>query len=97
MQASLTINENWYLTASATYLPLKTNATASSVAANGQTVLSNKTHITANPWVTLSESDTGSSQTWKARFPVVASVPIPAGPCGHGLESHCPILTTAMR
>jgi outer membrane protein len=32
-----------------TYLFLKTNATVSSVAANGQTVLSNKTRITADP------------------------------------------------
>lgn len=38
-----------YATASVTYLFLKTNATVSSVAANGQTVLSSKTRITADP------------------------------------------------
>ena len=47
--ASYNFSKNWYATASVTYLPLKTNATVSSVAANGQTVLSNKTHITADP------------------------------------------------
>lgn len=51
--ASYNISKNWYATASLTYLPLKTEATISSVAANGQTVLSNKTHITANPWITF--------------------------------------------
>jgi outer membrane protein len=47
--ASYNISKNWYATASVTYLFLKTNATVSSVAANGQTVLSNKTRITADP------------------------------------------------
>jgi outer membrane protein len=47
--ASYNISKNWYATASVTYLSLKTNATVSSVAANGQTVLSSKTHITADP------------------------------------------------
>jgi outer membrane protein len=47
--ASYNISKNWYATASVTYLPLKTNATVSSVAANGQTVLANKTRITADP------------------------------------------------
>jgi outer membrane protein len=50
---SYNFSKNWYLTASATYLPLKTNATVSSVAANGQTVLSNTTHIKANPWISF--------------------------------------------
>jgi outer membrane protein len=49
--ASYNFSKNWYATASVTYLPLQTNATISAVAANGQTVLSNKTHITANPWI----------------------------------------------
>jgi len=49
--ASYNISKNWYATASMTYLPLKTNATIDSVAANGQTVLSNKTRITADPWI----------------------------------------------
>ena len=47
--ASYNISKNWYATASVTYLSLKTNATVNAVAANGQTVLSNKTHITADP------------------------------------------------
>ncbi|RKF35876.1 OmpW family protein [Paraburkholderia fungorum] len=47
--ASYNISKNWYATASVTYLFLKTNATVNSVAANGQTVLSNKTRITADP------------------------------------------------
>lgn len=47
--ASYNISKNWYATASVTYLFLKTNATVSAVAANGQTVLSNKTRITADP------------------------------------------------
>jgi outer membrane protein len=51
--ASYNITKNWYATASVTYLPLKTNATVSAVAANGQTVLTNKTRITANPWITF--------------------------------------------
>ncbi|HEY1998701.1 OmpW/AlkL family protein [Paraburkholderia sp.] len=51
--ASYNFSKNWYVTASATYLPLKTDATVSAVAANGQTVLSSKTHITANPWITF--------------------------------------------
>jgi outer membrane protein len=34
---------------SVTYLSLKTNATVNAGAANGQTVLSNKTRITADP------------------------------------------------
>ncbi len=50
---SYNISKSWYATASLTYLPLKTNATVSAVAANGQTVLTNKTHITANPWITF--------------------------------------------
>jgi outer membrane protein len=50
---SYNLSRNWYVTASATYLRLKTDATVSSVAANGQTVLSNKTHITANPWISF--------------------------------------------
>ncbi|MGF6659828.1 outer membrane protein [Paraburkholderia atlantica] len=49
--ASYNIGKNWYATASVTYLPMKTNATVSSVAANGRTVLSNTTRITANPWI----------------------------------------------
>jgi outer membrane protein len=32
-------------------MPLKTNATITAVAANGQTVLTNRTRITANPWI----------------------------------------------
>jgi outer membrane protein len=47
--AAYNISKNWYATASVTYLFLKTNATVSAVAANGQTVLSNKTRITADP------------------------------------------------
>jgi outer membrane protein len=47
--ASYNISKNWYATTSVTYLFLKTNATINSVAANGQTVLSNKTRITADP------------------------------------------------
>jgi outer membrane protein len=50
---SYNISKSWYATASLTYLPLKTNATVSAVAANGQAVLTNKTHITANPWITF--------------------------------------------
>ncbi|MFM0504820.1 OmpW/AlkL family protein [Paraburkholderia caffeinilytica] len=49
--ASYNFSKNWYATASMTYLPLKTNATVNAVAANGETVLSNKTHIVANPWI----------------------------------------------
>lgn len=49
--ASYNISKNWYANASVTYLPLKTNATVSAIAANGQSVLTNKTHITANPWI----------------------------------------------
>jgi outer membrane protein len=45
------VSRNWYATASVTYLPLKTNATVSAVAANGQTVLSNRTRITGDPWI----------------------------------------------
>jgi outer membrane protein len=48
---SYNIDKNWYATASATYLSLKTTATVSAVAANGQTVLTNKTRITADPWI----------------------------------------------
>jgi outer membrane protein len=51
--ASYNISKNWYATASVTYLPLKTNASVSAVAANGQSVLTNRTHITANPWITF--------------------------------------------
>ncbi|MFL9965860.1 OmpW family protein [Paraburkholderia sediminicola] len=51
--ASYNISKNWYATASVTYLPLKTNATVSAIAANGQPVLTNKTHIAANPWITF--------------------------------------------
>jgi outer membrane protein W len=47
--ASYNIRKNWYATGSVTYLSLKTNAMASSVAANGQTVLSTKTRVTADP------------------------------------------------
>ncbi|HEX7907624.1 MAG TPA: OmpW family outer membrane protein [Paraburkholderia sp.] len=50
---SYNITRNWYATASVTYLPLKTNATVNAIAANGQTVLTNRTHITANPWITF--------------------------------------------
>jgi outer membrane protein len=50
---SYNIGKSWYATASVTYLPLKTNATVSAIAANGQAVLTNKTHITANPWITF--------------------------------------------
>lgn len=49
--ASYNISKNWYATASVTYLSLKTNATIAAVAANGQPVLTNRTHITANPWI----------------------------------------------
>jgi outer membrane protein len=51
--ASYNISKNWYATASVTYLPLKTNATVSAIAANGQPVLTNRTHISANPWITF--------------------------------------------
>ena len=51
--ASYNFSKNWYATARVTYLPLKTNATVSSVAANGQTVLSNTTHIKADPWISF--------------------------------------------
>jgi outer membrane protein len=50
---SYNITKNLYATASVTYLSLKTNATVSSVAANGQTVLANRTHITADPVITF--------------------------------------------
>ncbi|CAM2184718.1 outer membrane protein [Paraburkholderia sacchari] len=49
--ASYNISRNWYATASVTYLPIKTNATVNSVAANGQTVLSSKSRITGDPWI----------------------------------------------
>jgi outer membrane protein len=49
--ASYNISKNWYATASVTYLFLKTNATVNAVAANGQTVLSSKTRITADPLI----------------------------------------------
>lgn len=49
--ASYNIDRNWYATASATYLPLKTHATVSAYSASGQPVLVNKTHVTANPWI----------------------------------------------
>jgi outer membrane protein len=48
---SYNFSRNWYATASLTYLPLKTNATITAVAANGQPTLTNKTRITANPWI----------------------------------------------
>jgi outer membrane protein len=48
---SYNFSKNWYATASLTYLPMKTTATISAVAANGQTVLTNKSRITANPWI----------------------------------------------
>jgi outer membrane protein len=48
---SYNLSKNWYATASLTYMPLKTNATISAVAANGQPTLVNKTRITANPWI----------------------------------------------
>lgn len=48
---SYNFSKNWYGTASVTYLPLKTNATVAAVAANGETVLSNKARITGNPWI----------------------------------------------
>lgn len=51
--ASYNITRNWYATASVTYLPLKTNATVSAIAANGQPALTNKTHISANPLITF--------------------------------------------
>jgi outer membrane protein len=47
--ASYNISKNWYATGSVTYLSLKTNATVTSVAANGQTVLTSRTRITADP------------------------------------------------
>ncbi|MEA3131227.1 MAG: outer membrane protein [Paraburkholderia sp.] len=47
--ASYNISNNWYATVSVTDLSLKTNATVNAGAANGQTVLSNKTRITADP------------------------------------------------
>lgn len=50
---SYNIAKNWYATASVTYLPLKTNATVAAVASNGHAVLTNKTHITADPWITF--------------------------------------------
>ncbi|MCP3705600.1 hypothetical protein M3I54_01095 [Paraburkholderia sp. CNPSo 3274] len=49
--ASYTFSKNWYATASVTYLPLKTNATVTAYAANGQPALTNKTRITVNPWI----------------------------------------------
>jgi outer membrane protein len=49
--ASYNIAKNWYVTGSVTYLSLKTDATVNAVAANGQTVLSNTTRITADPWI----------------------------------------------
>lgn len=49
--AAYNISKNWYATASVTYLPLKTNATVTAVAVNGRTVLSNKTRLTADPWI----------------------------------------------
>lgn len=48
---SYNLSKNWYATASMTYMPLKTNATITAVAANGQAVLTNRTRITANPWI----------------------------------------------
>ena len=48
---SYNFSKNWYGTVSVTYLPLKTNAAVSAVAANGQTVLSNRARITGNPWI----------------------------------------------
>lgn len=48
---SYNLSKNWYATASVTYMPLETNATITAVAANGQTVLTNRTRITANPWI----------------------------------------------
>ncbi|MGF6732034.1 outer membrane protein [Paraburkholderia youngii] len=51
--ASYNFSKNWYATASVTYLPLKTNATVTAYAANGQPALTNKTRITANPWITF--------------------------------------------
>ncbi|MEX3940649.1 OmpW family protein [Paraburkholderia sp. BR10937] len=50
---SYNFSKNWYAVASVTYLPLKTNATVTSVAANGQAVLTNRTRISANPWITF--------------------------------------------
>ena len=49
--ASYNFSKNWYGTVSVTYLPLKTNATVTAVAANGETVLSNRARITGNPWI----------------------------------------------
>jgi outer membrane protein len=47
--ASYNINERWFLTMSATYLPLKTKASFNAVDANGHVVLGNSAKISANP------------------------------------------------
>lgn len=46
---SYELSSRWYATASLVYFPLKTNATITSVAANGTPTLTNKTRITADP------------------------------------------------
>jgi outer membrane protein len=43
------LSEHVYLNASVIYFPLKTNATITSVAANGETTLTNRLHVNANP------------------------------------------------
>jgi outer membrane protein len=47
--ASYEFARRWYLTASATYLPLRTTAHINVVSQNGNVVLSNKTRITSDP------------------------------------------------
>jgi outer membrane protein len=47
--AAYNITERWFLTMSATYLPLKTKASFNSVDASGNVVLGNSAKISANP------------------------------------------------
>jgi outer membrane protein len=47
--ASYNLGGNWYATASLTYLPLKANATVTSISAAGHPTLTAKTRITADP------------------------------------------------
>jgi outer membrane protein len=46
---SYALSEHWYAMGSVMYFPLKTDATITSVAANGVTTMTNKLHVNANP------------------------------------------------
>ena len=47
--ATYALTKRWYAMGTLIYFPLKTDATITSVAANGQTTMTNRIHINANP------------------------------------------------